>query len=181
MWRRSEKAFRELFETQYTQLEWYAFGIVREGDTARDLVNDAFLQLWQRRDTFPPERDPIPWLKTTIHNRALNHLRDNCKYHPDLEAVLNQNESPSAIHDPLDYKQLQKSILLALDKMPARVKEVFLLSRNEDLKYQQIADRLGISVKTVEVQMGKALRILREHLGEYLPFLFLLMKIFLSQ
>lgn len=180
MWRRSERAFRKLFETQYNQLEWYAFGIVRERDTARDLVNDAFLQLWQRKDTFSPERDPIPWLKTTIHNRALNHLRDNRKYHPDLEYVLNQMVEISALHDPLDFKQLQKSLLRALEKMPTRVKEVFLLSRNENLKYQQIADRLGISVKTVEVQMGKALKLLREHLGEYLPLLFLLTKIFLS-
>jgi len=178
MWRRSEQAFRELFEGKYNQLEWYAFGIVRERDTARDLVNDAFLQLWQRRDSLPPDRDPVAWLKTTIHNRALNHLRNNRKFHPDLEAVLQENHNASSFNDPVDFRQLQNTVRKAIDKMPDRVREVFLLSRNDNLKYQEIADRLGISVKTVEVQMGKALKILREHLGEYLPLVFLLFKFF---
>ncbi len=171
MWRRSERAFRELFENQYNNLEWYAFGFVRERETARDLVNEAFLQLWQRRETFPLERDPIPWLKTTIHNRALNHLRDNTKFHPDLEAVLHQHNESSASFDPMEFLQLQHQIQMALEKMPQRVREIFLLSRNENLKYQQIADRLDISVKTVEVQMGKALKILRDTLGEYLTLI----------
>lgn len=181
MWRRSEKAFRHLFEKNYNQLEWYAFGIVREREAARDLVSDAFLQLWQRRSSFEDGRDPLPWLKTTIHNRALNHLRDHRKFHPDLEAVLHDNDSSHQPADPVDFKQLQKTVHKTLEKMPERVREVFLLSRNENLKYQQIADRLGISVKTVEVQMGKALRILRENLGEYLPLVLLFFDYFKNQ
>ncbi|MGC8865942.1 MAG: RNA polymerase sigma-70 factor [Bacteroidales bacterium] len=174
MWRKSDKAFHQLFEKNYNSLEWYAFSYVREREAARDLVSEAFLQLWQRRSNFEDSRDPIPWLKTTIHNRALNHLRDHRKFHPDLEAILHDYDSSQQPFDSVDFKQLQRTLNKTLEKMPERVREVFLLSRDENLKYQQIAERLGISVKTVEVQMGKALRILRENLGEFLPLVILL-------
>ena len=76
--------------------------------------------------------------------------------------------------DALSVSELETKISSALDKLPERCKQVFMLNRFEDLKYKEVAEKLGISVKTVEVQMSKALKILREELKDYIYILILL-------
>ncbi|MEA3478602.1 MAG: sigma-70 family RNA polymerase sigma factor, partial [Bacteroidota bacterium] len=118
------------------------------------------------------------YLSTAIRNRSLNYLRDNKKFDTGLMDV--EGLYPDKAAEPSDRlvdKELKEKIDAAINELPEKCREVFLLNRHDHLKYREIADRLGISVKTVETQMSKALQHLRTCLKEYMIILlfFLLM------
>lgn len=171
----SQQEFESVFRSQFRPLCLLAVRYVKDTDTARNIVQDAFINLWEKRDTIDPARGVNAYLSTSVRNRSLNHLRDTRKFSADLLTL--ENLWPESAWEqplPMVTAELDTSIRHALDELPEKCREVFELSRNEGLKYQEIADRLGISVKTVETQMSKALQHLRIRLKDYL-FIFLWM------
>jgi RNA polymerase sigma-70 factor (ECF subfamily) len=148
---------------------------VKDFETARGIVQDAFIMLWEKRESIDTARNPKSYLTTAIYTRSLNYLRDNKKFDKNVvefEEIIDNN-SHSA-DSALLGKELKAKIDSAIAELPEKCREVFLLSRTENLKYQQIADTLQISIKTVEAQMSKALAHLRLRLGPYLPLLLLM-------
>jgi RNA polymerase sigma-70 factor, ECF subfamily len=118
------------------------------------------------------------YLVTTIHNRCLNYLRDNKKF--DKEILTFENLLPDVGpegDDNLVSSELEARINAAIAELPEKCREVFMLNRFENLKYQEVADKLQISIKTVEAQMSKALQVLRTKLIDYLTLLIILFKI----
>ena len=149
-------------------------------DTSRELVQESFLQLWEKRDTIEPDKSVRAYLYTSVHNRCLNHLRNNNKFSAELLEIENVNTTSVAeTHHKIETNELQSRINAAIDKMPEKCREIFVLNRFENLKYNEIAQKLSLSVKTVEAQMSKALQIMRTHLADYLSLLLIIfLKIF---
>lgn len=170
-----EQLLEQLFKQHFRELSHFAFGYVKDSEIAREIVQDSFVSLWLKRDTIDPEREVKSYLSTTVRNKCLNHLRDNRKFSKeliDLEQVA--GAIPFTQPDNLDHKDLQDQIDTAIAELPEKCREVFILSRYENLRYQEIATQLNISVKTVETQITKALRHLRARLAPYLSLLLIL-------
>lgn len=166
--------FEQLFRDEFKGLVLFSIQYVKNYEAAREIVQEAFIALWNQRDRIDPSRQVKSYLSTTVRNRSLNYLRDHKKF--DTRLLSQENLYPLATYeqpDSLVEKELQDKIHQAISELPEKCREIFLLSREEHLKYQAIADRLQISVKTVETQMSKALQHLRTRLKEYLVILLL--------
>jgi len=143
---------------------------VREIDDAKGIVQDVFVTLWDKYPTLAADTNFKSYLFTSVKNRCLNHIRDRKKI-TSIDAVPDNaftNES-----DDLYTQELESEIEIALNTMPSKCREAFELSRNQGLKYAAIAEQMGISVKTVEAHMTKALGILRDHLAKFLSVVFI--------
>jgi RNA polymerase sigma-70 factor (family 1) len=164
------EAFQSLFREHYTMLCHFARKFVGDPDEAEELVQDLFVQLWEKRSQLDLNTSPRSYLFTAARNRCLNVIKHRKVREQHAESVKSGPQG-SAI-DPgkqMETAELQARIQQAIAKLPERCREVFRLSRFEGKKYQEIADQLDISPRTVETQIGKALRILRQELKEYLP------------
>ena len=126
------------------------------------------LELWKRRENIATDSSPQAYLFQSTRNRSLNYLRHQ-RVERDAEPQLSRDEGvDSTAHSLVVEEEIHVAMKRAVDRLPARCREVFELSRTHQLKYSEIAEVLGISIKTVEAQMGKALRILREELAPWL-------------
>jgi RNA polymerase sigma-70 factor, ECF subfamily len=170
-----ESALEALFRDHFIGLCQFALGYVKDEDAAKEIVQDAFVNLWEKRQTLDLAKPVKSYLSTAVRNKCLNYLRDHKKFSGDLLAL--ENLSHEVIYDQPDKlveSDIRNQISAAIEGLPEKCREIFKMSRHQNLKYQQIADKLQISVKTVETQMSKALQHMRNHLAEYLPmFLFL--------
>lgn len=154
-----EKIFRELFGP----LCGFARKYVPDREEAKGIVHEVLINVWEKFDSFPADMNFRSYCYTAVRNRCLNFLR-NRKKHVAIESA--PEPQAGAAGEELDAAELQAAIDAGLASLPDKCREVFLLNRSEGLKYSEIAARLGISVKTVEAQMSKALSILREHLSD---------------
>ncbi len=136
-------------------------------DEAEDLVQQVFVKIWEQRERLDIAWSLKAYLYKTVHNAALNRLRAANTRSKYLETNAAQLENANVTPDDT-ASELNERLQKALDLLPPQCRHVFELSRFEELKYREIADQLGISIKTVETQMGKALRILRLQLADYL-------------
>jgi len=172
----SKDSFEAMFRKEFKNLVVFSLKYVKDIETARSVVQDCFIYVWEKRESMDEDKNLKSYITTMVYNRSLNYLRDHKKFDRNIlefEGLMDEN---SHLADTgIIAKELKGEIQNAISSLPEKCREVFLLSRQQNMKYQQIADHLGISVKTVENQMGKALKILREHLGPYLPVLLLSM------
>lgn len=141
---------------------------MRSRAVAEEIVQDVMLELWKRRESLATDTSPQAYLFQSARNRSLNHLRH--------ENVVRLGEPyagrPETLEPQAPSRLIEDEILVAAKRsiahLPARCREVFEMSRVHGLRYSEIAIAMGISVKTVEAQMGKALKTLREDLAEWL-------------
>jgi RNA polymerase sigma-70 factor, ECF subfamily len=178
--RGDEAAFDAVFRAHYAPLCRYATGLTDgDPDEAEDLVQQAFVKLWEKRDTLDFNWSVKAYLYKMVHNTALNRLRHQQtkqKYQQYNLALPLEN----AQEQPQDtLPELRERLQEALNELPPQCRNVFELSRFEELKYREIAELLDISIKTVETQMGKALRLMRLRLADYLVTLVGICVIFL--
>jgi RNA polymerase sigma-70 factor, ECF subfamily len=135
---------------------------------AEEIVQDVMLELWKRRETLADDSSPQAYLFQSTRNRSLNHLRHE-RVAKEAEPYATKSEIvESKAHSRMVEEEMRVAMRRAVDSLPDRCREIFELSRTNGLKYLEIAALLGISVKTVEAQMGKALRVLREELSPWL-------------
>ncbi len=164
--------FEELFKTHFKPLCGFANKYLKDVDLAKEIVHDVFVKLWEKREQIDMNKAVKSYLYTAVNNKSLNHIRDNKKF-VNSDYII-ENETDWNYSDNLVELEIQEKITATLDSLPPKCREVFKLSRYENLKYKQIAERLNISVKTVESHMSKALKALRKNLSEYLTSLLLL-------
>jgi len=163
-------AFDVLFRAHYAPLVRHVEGMLRRRDVAEEVVQDVMLELWRRRETLVVDDSLRAYLYRATRNRALNHLRHEAivrRSEPELTPDGESGGGPRADTVLVD-EEIDVAVRQAVAELPDRCREVFELSRVRGLKYAEIATALGISVKTVEAQMGKALRLLRERLAPWL-------------
>ena len=164
-------ALKDLFQDHYRPVCQAISRFIRDHSTTEDLAQEVFLRFWEKRQTIEVTSSLSAYLRRMAINEALGYLRRNKRYEEDeLDPNLEPGEDPSAEAHYL-HSELEQSVKDAIDTLPPKCRAVFQLSRYEELTYNEIANQMGISVKTVENQMGKALRILRERLQGYLHLL----------
>jgi RNA polymerase sigma-70 factor (family 1) len=161
------RLYQETFYKYYEPLCRYAFTIVKEPHSCEDIVQETFLRVWEKKQNLIGSEELTWYLYTAIRNNCLSFLdkkqRTVLGDFNGQEVMETPGERPSANTKETDYDTLLKA---ALENLPPRCREVFVLSRVSNLTYKQISDSLGISIKTVENQMGKALKILRAYIRQ---------------
>ncbi len=159
----------KIFRAHHTMLCNVAYAMVKDKSTAEDIVQDVFLNLWKKRTELVIDTNLKGYLYRAVSNSCLNYLQSHHKKNFKLYEKFDDYQVGFELpHDKMDYQRLERMIQDAIDRLPPRCKAIFVLSRFEGLKQQQIADTLQLSLKTVENQMGIALAKLREDLKGYL-------------
>jgi len=172
--------FAELFRSHYTALCALAYRYVASHAVAEDLVQDLFVAVWGDAERWPEDDDTLYLLLyTATRNRALNYLkglRVRERYAERTAATTPDFIDATAVDEVLQ-RELQQALDDAIADLPASARQIFLLSREEGLTYREISNRLGISVKTVETQMSRALKKLRDNLSHHLLFILLALRL----
>jgi len=158
------RAFERLFRAWYGRLADYTVRVVDDADTAEDVVQAVFIAIWKSKEQLPDGASLPAYLHRACRNRALNAVRDRRRAATDPYDAHDEPGIAPSVEVTLHVHDLEVTVQQALNALAPRTREVFLLSRVQALTYGQIADTLGISVKTVETLMGRALRALREQL-----------------
>ena len=172
------KGFEMLFRAHFKGLSYFALEYVKDVDIAREIVQEIFARLWEKRESIDPQSNTVSYLGTAVRNRCLNHIRDNRKFSPGMLELEGLGDEHSYVEqDELVTEELKQKITEATDALPEKCRNIFLLNRMENKKYQEIADELDISVKTVEAQMSKALKIMRDKLKEFMAVLLTIIEI----
>jgi len=165
----NERVFEGVFREHYGALCHYACTILRDRDDAEEEVQGLFLALWERRETILISTSLKAYLYRSVHNRCLNRIKHLSIRDEHRQHATYLGEAPTlSPMDTLAGQELSERIEVAMKQLPEQCRRVFYLSRFEELRYSEIAERLGISAKTVENQIGKALRILRLELADFL-------------
>ncbi len=161
-------ALKELFQEYYPMACQAIQRFIRDQGTTEDLAQEVFLRFWEKRHSIEINSSLSAYLRRMAINEALGYLRRNKRYEedefqPEMEAGTEASAEQQYLH-----AELEENIREAINTLPPKCRAVFQLSRFEELTYKEIAEQMGISVKTVENQMGKALKILRQRLQGYL-------------
>lgn len=162
------RVFENLFREHYQMLCSYALRFVGDPDTAEEIVQDLFYTLWERRMELNINSSVKSYLFSAVHNRCLKFIEHRSVEQKYRSYYLrHESEIDSGDMDSASLAEMQQIINRVLDSLPERCGKIFRLNRFEGLKYQEIAEQLSISVKTVEANMGRALRVLRKSLKEF--------------
>ena len=161
--------FDEFVATRSPALLRTAYLLTGEHALAEEVAQEVMLELWRRRESLQVEQTFRAYLVRSTRNRALNHVRHQRVVAREAAiAAIDPPSSPSA-EDEMLGSELEQAVRAAIDGLPEKYREVFQLSRDQGLRYAEIAVALDISVKTVEKRMGQALAELRRRLDQWLP------------
>jgi RNA polymerase sigma-70 factor (ECF subfamily) len=176
--KRDEAAFEQVFKTYYRNLHAYAFTMLKDEAEAEEMVQQVFFKLWDRSDHLSFSGSIAAYLYRAVHNESLNFLKhQKVKTSHQLHVAYSMKNKSEQAQPKMLRNELENKLREALNELPEQCRTVFQLSRFEDMKYKEIADKLEISVKTVENHMGKALKLLRIKLVDFLPLIILLLKL----
>lgn len=174
-----ERAFKALFQKYYSAMCHFARQFLNDSELAEETVQELFVRIWEKRSSLNIETSVKHYFFRSVRNQCLNqiqHQKIRKQYSNMVLESTHQNIDPDQYYIEVDLiKRIEKSIA----SLPAKRQEIFRLSREQGLKYKEIAEELNISIKTVEAQMGLALKYLRDDLKEFsnhLVTLFLLFK-----
>ena len=163
-----EAAFDAIFREFYARLVRMSEGMLGERAPAEEIAQDVMLELWRRREALIVETSLQAYLFRATRNRTLNYLRHEKVVNRGSVYAAPEMAAQPVGDDELRDREIDAALKNAMATLPPRCRAVFELSRVQGLKYAEIAVALDISIKTVEAQMGKALRIIRERMAEYL-------------
>ncbi|MBD0277587.1 MAG: RNA polymerase sigma-70 factor [Flavisolibacter sp.] len=167
---RDEAAFEQVFKTYFKTLHSYALSLLKEEATAEEMVQNVFFKLWERAEHLSLSGTVAAYLYRAVHNECMNYLK-----HRKVKATHQQylawsrKDNTDSASGKLSGKELENRLQQAINELPEQCRIIFQLSRFEELRYREIAEHLDLSVKTVENQMGKALKYLRAKLSPFLP------------
>lgn len=168
----SPELFEKVFKEWYKPLCRAAFRLLHEEQATEDIVQEVFVKLWEHRASISFHYSIKSYLYKSVVNSSLNYLkRHQRSFHPDdatWEVIRGGTEDTE---EKVFFNETEEKVNVALNILPPACKSVFILSRYEDMSNKEIAETLGISVKTVENQMTKALKLLKERLEPILKSL----------
>lgn len=161
--------FEIVFRQYYSPLCFYALSITGRKEVAEEIVQEVFYIIWKERDNIELSRSLKNYLYRAVHNQSLRyqeHLQVEEKHHPKILVRESAKTDPDP-HEYLEYQELEKVVNQTLEKLPERRLKIFRMHRFGGVKYKEIAERLSISVKTVEAEMTKAYRLLQQEVEKY--------------
>jgi RNA polymerase sigma-70 factor, ECF subfamily len=164
-----EKAFTALHKRHYIDLVEIAKSVVKCPFVAEEVVSDVMIKIWHNRTLLSTTTNIKYYLKVATRNRGIDYIRKNQKRINSTQCIDHCNQLINLscyFSDQLELEQLNDKIKTAIASLPPKAREVFILSRNEGLKYREIAEKLKLSIKTVETQMSRNLTHLRASLAE---------------
>ena len=164
----------QIFRALYPSLSFYATRLVQD-DEAEDIVQEAFMELWKRKEDIEDESHIKAFLYRIVYTRALNVIKHRTVVNNHADSVKKVTQFKLDYYDPeandvmgyIEGLETRKQINDAISELPAKCREVFILSYQHDKKNKEIAEQLGISIRTVEVHLYKALKTLRTRLKRH--------------
>lgn len=169
---RDESAFEQVYKNNYKNLHAYVFTMLKDEVMAEEMVQNVFYRIWERPEKLTISGSIEAYLYRAVHNETLNYIKHlKVRSEHQLFVSHRRQEEAEGAAKKIQVKELESRIRQALNELPEQCRTIFQLSRFEELRYREIAVKLDISVKTVENQMGKALKILREKLIDFLVFI----------
>ncbi|WP_200977740.1 RNA polymerase sigma-70 factor [Echinicola sp. 20G] len=169
-----DNVFEVTFKEHFKALHAYACVLLKDEDEAEEIVQSVFLKLWEKRENIHIDSSLRAYLYSMVYRDCMNLIRHEKVKQKHQNITLYEAQNTSLQNDHGHEDELMSLLKKALKDLPEKCRQVFLLSRYESLKYSEIAERMGISVKTVETHMGKALKHLRVELADFLPILLFL-------
>lgn len=160
-------AFKKVFESQYAALVKTAYRMIPDQPACEDIVQEVFIELWKKREVLSIHTSLKAYLRQAVVNRSLNYIKNKkrLRWESDADAVETPLMEDNAF-DQMHAADLERMIQRAIASLPEKCRLVFVLSRWEDMSHKDIAESLGISVKTVENHMTKALKLMRQTLSK---------------
>jgi RNA polymerase sigma-70 factor (ECF subfamily) len=176
-----EIIFEQVFKDHFKSLHAYAYTIIKDDIMAEEMVQNVFFKLWEKKENIQVQQSLAAYLYRSVYNECLNYIKHQKVRAAHQVYVQKTGTESQDAADNANMKDLEKRLAEALNDLPEQCRTIFQMSRFEELKYREIADKLGIAVKTVENQMGKALKILRLKLVDFLILIILfILKNFIS-
>jgi RNA polymerase sigma-70 factor (family 1) len=171
-----ENGYKKLFYAYHRKLCLYAESLVANRDIAEDIVQDTFFSIWEKRHILNIESSLKSYLFRSVHNGCIHYLRHlkvmekhSNYYSLKLqEAQILYDSHSEGTSSGLYHNELETIIKNAIENLPEKTRDIFLMSREKGLQNQKIADKLNLTVKSIEYHVGKALESLRENLKDYL-------------
>ncbi len=160
-----EDAFNQAFNLYYSRLCFFADHLIHDFDLSRSVVQDIFVDLWVNHENLNIHSSLKSFLFQAVKNKALNVLKHR-KVESKFFAEQQKKDEPVSVQDLMEEAELNDRLNSAIQELPPRCKEIFILCRFEELKYSEIAERLNISAKTVEMQISIALKKIRQKLSD---------------
>lgn len=163
------KAFEQLFRAYHAPLCLYAISITGRKEVAEEIIQELFYTLWKEKERLNILRSIKSYLYGAVRNQSLQYCEYNLVRERYNEKVLSRAKDSPAVtpHEELEYSELKGIIDRTLARLPDRRRQIFAMHRMEGLKYKEIADRLSLSVKTIEAEMTKTYQLLRKEIEKY--------------
>lgn len=162
-----ESSFNQLFNEYYITLSLFANRYVKDLDISREIVQDFFVHLFEIRDSLSITTSIDSYLYSSVRNRCLNHIRQVQMHEKHLENLKTADISSSNLEDNIMEIELEYQIFKIVSQLPDQCQKIFRMSRVDGKKNSEIGQILNISIRTVETQISKALKILRNNLHDY--------------
>lgn len=171
-----ERAFEHVFKLHYPSLCAYAYSFLKDKDESEELVQQTFYVFWAKRHKIEIKQSIKSYLFRSVQNASTNKLKQikTREKYKDYYKITAETYTNTASNN-IQHKQLEKRLNEVIDSLPEQCKNTFKLSRFDHMKYSEISEIMGISTKTVESHISKALKILRVELKEYLLVLLLIL------
>ncbi|MDD4515315.1 RNA polymerase sigma-70 factor [Massilibacteroides sp.] len=172
--------FNKLFNEYKERFTRFANTYVRDISVAEDFTNDSFLYYWENRATIDTQSNPPAYILTTLKHKCLNYLQsvqirqdvsEKLRLHAEWELQTRITSLEACEPYQLFTEEIQNIVNESLRNLPEKTRKIFLLSRKENYSHKEIAEKVGLSTKSVEFHINKTLKVLRENLKDYLPVL----------
>jgi RNA polymerase sigma-70 factor (ECF subfamily) len=172
--------FEKLYKKYYKKALNYAFQYIGDIEPSKGIVQESFINLWEKRRYLDYDNNTEYYILTIVRNKALNYLRDKARRTKRIGETLNIDDNINIIAlsytntDNTSYLEIQHIIRNTIEKLPPKIKDTFLLSRDKKLTNKEIAQKQNISIKTIEYRISKALSKLKLNLADYLSAIFVI-------
>jgi RNA polymerase sigma-70 factor (ECF subfamily) len=173
--------FEKLYKKYYKKALNYAFQYIGDIETSKGIVQESFINLWEKRRSLDHANNIEYYFLTIVRNKALNYLRDKARKTRRMGETVNIDDNINIIAlsytntDNTSYHEIQHIIRDTIEKLPPKIKNTFLLSRDKKLTNKEISEKQNVSVKTIEYRISKALIMLKLNLTDYLNAIFVIL------
>jgi RNA polymerase sigma-70 factor, ECF subfamily len=156
-----EKAYHSIFQSHYSKLVAFAFQTIKDGEQAKDIVQNCFVKIYNRRSSLAQVSNINAYLYKIVYNETLNYIRTQNNYQRHKQFYLEESKDESLFDEQVELTEKEHRLYQAIEQLPDQCRRIFVMSRFHEKKNGEIADELGLSIRTVETHISNALKILK--------------------